>query len=229
MKFLSIIILFSFHQLHAQSISQQLYNCSFLQGQIGNLKIESSIGECHISTKSNSAHTITEGFLQPYVQKVIIYGNTYPCRNDSVILTAVGGSSYVWYDPYNMNDTLSTSNTYTYFADQNYEIAVKSAEGLVDSVTIEIKTIQECPYELIIYNLVTPNNDGVNDKFYIDNIDQSLSNYLTIYNRWGQLIYEKENYQNDWSPKNIANGTYVYILTDHTLNKEHRGKITIEK
>lgn len=64
----------------------------------------------------------------------------------------------------------------------------------------------------------TPNGDGINDQLIIT----ALSNYstvrLTIYNRYGNIVYESEQYENDWdgtSSKNgmeLPDGTYFYIL-----------------
>ncbi|MBC8112577.1 MAG: gliding motility-associated C-terminal domain-containing protein, partial [Verrucomicrobia bacterium] len=34
-----------------------------------------------------------------------------------------------------------------------------------------------------------------------------------IYNRWGKEVYKKQNYQNDWTAKDLPTGTYYYHLT----------------
>ena len=44
-------------------------------------------------------------------------------------------------------------------------------------------------------NVITPNGDGVNDVFAIVNLNPSLDNVLTIYDRWGQKVFEMENYR----------------------------------
>lgn len=75
---------------------------------------------------------------------------------------------------------------------------------------------------LTIYNLVSPNNDGVNETFVIEGIE-ALNNNLTIYNRWGNKVYETTNYKNDWGGisnvnlvinrnKKLPAGTYYYVL-----------------
>jgi gliding motility-associated-like protein len=57
--------------------------------------------------------------------------------------------------------------------------------------------------EINISEAITPNGDGVNDTWFINNIDKYPNNIVKVYNRWGNLIFNKANYQNDW------NGTYV--------------------
>jgi len=71
--------------------------------------------------------------------------------------------------------------------------------------------------DLWIPTVVTPNSDGKNDFFEIKGIE-SKSNKIEIYNRWGQLRFVEENYQNTWdgsdnSGKRLEDGTYYYIIT----------------
>ncbi|MCV9929477.1 gliding motility-associated C-terminal domain-containing protein [Flavobacterium sp. LS1R49] len=74
------------------------------------------------------------------------------------------------------------------------------------------------PNCLKVYNEFSPNDDGQNDTFYIDCITQYPDNRLQIFNRWGNLIYNKKGYNNTWdgkadgSAKVLPEGTYFYIL-----------------
>ncbi|MRX68642.1 DUF11 domain-containing protein, partial [Flavobacterium resistens] len=74
------------------------------------------------------------------------------------------------------------------------------------------------PNCLKIWNEFSPNDDGQNDTFYIDCITQYPDNELSIFNRWGNLVYFKKGYDNTWdgkekgSAKTLPEGTYFYIL-----------------
>jgi gliding motility-associated-like protein len=83
--------------------------------------------------------------------------------------------------------------------------------------------------ELDIPNVITPNGDGYNDKFVIDNIDKLVSSQLIIYNRWGKKVYESNNYQNDWDGDNLSDGVYYYVLKYETYieSLELSGSVTI--
>jgi len=71
--------------------------------------------------------------------------------------------------------------------------------------------------DIIVYTGFSPNGDGVNDSFIIDGIDAYPNNKLMIFNRWGNSIYEKVGYSNDWNgtwngQTMLPDGTYFYIL-----------------
>ncbi len=85
--------------------------------------------------------------------------------------------------------------------------------------------------DLVIYNLFSPNADGTNDTFVIEGIE-AFDNELTIYNRWGNVVFNATNYQNDWDGKSNAGrvvrrnqklpaGTYYY-----TLEIKESGKVS---
>ncbi len=67
-------------------------------------------------------------------------------------------------------------------------------------------------YPLVVPNAFTPNGDGKNDTFTIPGLETYSDTELTIINRWGNTVYQKVNYQNDWTGENLAEGTYFYIL-----------------
>ena len=75
--------------------------------------------------------------------------------------------------------------------------------------------------KLSISKVVTPNNDGYNDYFKIGGIEDCGFTYeVKIFNRWGALVYENDNYKNNWdgiangaiSSSNLPSGTYYYIV-----------------
>lgn len=65
---------------------------------------------------------------------------------------------------------------------------------------------------LKVPNVFTPNGDGINDTFVIPGLDQYTENEIVIINRWGNTIYQKKNYTNDWTGEGLLEGTYYYVL-----------------
>ncbi len=76
------------------------------------------------------------------------------------------------------------------------------------------------PRGLVIPNLFTPNGDGDNEVFEIPGIELYPNASLQIFNRWGNLVYNRDRYQNQWTGANnrgeeLPAGTYYYILDLH--------------
>jgi len=87
---------------------------------------------------------------------------------------------------------------------------------------------------LDIPNVFTPNGDGVNDLFVVDNHGMGTLNML-IFNRWGAKVYEWNATQTAWDGtaldgEDVADGVYFYILTakgEDGHPYEERGNITL--
>ncbi|HEY8404366.1 MAG TPA: choice-of-anchor L domain-containing protein [Flavobacteriales bacterium] len=77
-----------------------------------------------------------------------------------------------------------------------------------------------------IPNIFTPNNDQHNPTFEIKGIQSFPNSSLTVYNRWGKVVYENHNYNNDWSANEQEDGTYYYIFR-RSDGLEYSGYIVI--
>jgi uncharacterized repeat protein (TIGR01451 family)/gliding motility-associated-like protein len=83
-----------------------------------------------------------------------------------------------------------------------------------------------------IPNVITPNGDGKNDKFEIEGLGKYASNSIVILNRFGDHVFERANYGNDWDAPGQVAGTYFYVLrvTDAGgVSTEFKGWIQIIK
>ena len=67
-----------------------------------------------------------------------------------------------------------------------------------------------------IPNVFSPNNDGMNDFFRIPGIEGFPNSRLEIYNRWGSVIFQDEDYKGGWDGRlngtPVSDGSYFYIL-----------------
>jgi gliding motility-associated-like protein len=82
------------------------------------------------------------------------------------------------------------------------------------------------PCNIVIPNVITPNNDGVNDYFRIANIEHHPNTAVTIFDRWGRKVHESANYNNDWKADHLSDGTYFYVV-DVPDDKKYSGFITV--
>ena len=77
--------------------------------------------------------------------------------------------------------------------------------------------------ELFIPNAFSPDNDGINDFWFIKGLSKFPNNRVIIYSRWEMKVFDQGPYLNDWngeqkagnnlgSDANLPEGTYFYIL-----------------
>ncbi len=86
--------------------------------------------------------------------------------------------------------------------------------------------------DLKIPNVITPNGDGVNDVFVVENLEYYINGSLKVFNRWGQQVYESLTYLNNWSPNELEGGTYFYqmvVQKDQTVTQTFNGALEIVK
>lgn len=182
---------------------------------------------------------------------------TYSFENKSADTLAISNFYWILNPVYNITSN-QPETRFTYVETGNYstELKVYNPQGCDTSY---YKNILVEPVKLKIPNVFTPNGDGVNDFFIIaldngssggggtggDTRDggegtmeyenyEPLSRYyessdLTIFNRWGRVVFHSKDYQNDWDGGGLSDGTYFYVLKCHGLIKDatYKGSVMI--
>jgi gliding motility-associated-like protein len=82
----------------------------------------------------------------------------------------------------------------------------------------------------------SPDQDGSNDRFVIYNLNGKRVS-IEVYNRWGNLVYENDNYLNDWdgtanrgvilSGENLPESTYYYLIQIEGESETRKGYLTL--
>lgn len=86
---------------------------------------------------------------------------------------------------------------------------------------------------------LSPNGDGNNDNWVIEGLEDYPNNKVTILNRWGDILYQAQPYDNTWhgntnkglvaSNAILPDGTYYYVVILNETEKPLRGFIEIRK
>ncbi len=101
----------------------------------------------------------------------------------------------------------------------NYPVSITDMNGCTRQFSVVVK--DDTCFNMIP-DVITPNGDGINDYWVIPGLDKYPGNIVQIFNKLGDLLYEKANYFNDWSGigKNgeLPDGTYFYVVR---LNAEN--------
>lgn len=116
---------------------------------------------------------------------------------------------------------LTTSGVYT----ENFP----TAGGCDSLVTLELQVL-DCQALLQISNVCTPNDDGRNDTWRVSDLNQLVGCTVQIFNRWGELMYETTDYQNEWAGTKdgevLPDGAYYYTITCDE-EREYQGVINL--
>jgi gliding motility-associated-like protein len=166
-------------------------------------------------TVSNQCGSMTDTVELKILSKPVInLGNdTINCGKSEIILSVSNDyTNYLWSNGSEQSSIIVSDEGV-------FWVKVANECGFV----IDTIHIESCGIE--IPNVLTINGDGVNEMFKIKNLKPGGD--LQILNRWGNTIYESKNYNNDWSPKSISNGTYYYIFNYPVDKKKYTGFITI--
>ncbi len=156
---------------------------------------------------------------------------------DSLVeLTATGGNTYLWSPSNLVSDSLAAIVIVQLQQTDTIVVTAISAEGCASNDTIVLTV--NCD-TLFIPTGFSPNNDGVNDYFVISNIDEYPNANLKIFNRWGDLVYTKEHYDNSWNGLSntdmirmgnvLPNGTYYYVFDPRNGENGKAGYVILRR
>ncbi len=78
-----------------------------------------------------------------------------------------------------------------------------------------------------VADVITPNGDGKNDTWKIDNIELYPGTEVKIFNRYGTEVYKTSDYQGDWAAENLPSGTYFFQAIFKHLDEPVGGYIQV--
>jgi gliding motility-associated-like protein len=116
------------------------------------------------------------------------------------------------------NGSTLTDPIHQYAVPGSYTVwlVATTAEGCADSTSIElVNEIGDVTAGVFIPNCFTPNDDGVNDHFEVSAPADCYTGLLSIFNRWGELIFETATFEPWNGTRNgrpVPDGVYVYYF-----------------
>jgi gliding motility-associated-like protein len=100
-----------------------------------------------------------------------------------------------------------------------------------DSTAVTVHLINQIENTVKAFNMFSPNGDGSNDFWEIENVDLYKGFKVTIFDSAGEIVFEKTDYKNDWDGtykgKAVPEGMYYYSLKSPDYNQDYKGAITI--
>jgi gliding motility-associated-like protein len=217
--------------------------------------ISASVGEALITTVGNGSSILTQGFHQPRMMalmelQITAYNATCKGSNDGAVKVNVSGGTAPYFYEYEKEDPLigfvpylpatlsplDTLDSLSMLPPGNYRLIVTDLylNQQIDTFSINVQFEGDC--ELKIYSGISPNGDGVNDTWIIDGIQFYPDNSVSLYNRWGDLIWEGIGYDNQsvvwdgtWKQtgEKVVNGTYFYLV--NIPGKQFKGWVELTR
>lgn len=127
--------------------------------------------------------------------------------------TATGDNiNYNWSPPDYLSSTSTLNPVVTTPVDMTYILSAVSPFGCTNEDAVEIKVVAG----IFVPTAFTPDNNGRNDSWRIPFLDPQLGATVSVYNRWGQLLYQVSETEVNWDGtyKGAAQpaGTYIYHI-----------------
>jgi len=137
------------------------------------------------------------------------------------IIYAQGGIAYEWQEAtYPVTDPNAQRTTAKPEEATLYVVDISDINGCIVRDSMEVLLAADPVETIRRINLISPNDDGMNDVLEFRGVEKFGPNKLEVYNRWGSLVYQKVNYQLDEErfdgTKNgslLPAGNYYYVLS----------------
>lgn len=176
----------------------------------------------------NSAGLVTSSSVQLKEPTKLVAQSSISCTEkdeDTGAITMNANNTGTAPYTFNWNTSTDTDNTIENLAVGVYNVTVTDANNCSSTVSnMEIETCsnQGGPDCFESTDIITPNGDSYNDYFVISCLDQ-VQTELSIFDRWGKLVYSDVNYDNSWygldsSGKDLPEGSYIWVLTVYKDN-----------
>ncbi len=165
---------------------------------------------------------------QPLAVESSITSASCPDTGDgSITLTVTGGSA-----PYNVNWTggITTQNRQNVLPGR-YSAVVTDMNNCEESIVVDVDYTYSFGC-VLIQQVITPNNDGFNDEWKIENIDLYPNAEVRVFNRWGKMVFSTKNLSdNPWdgrlNGKLVPTDSYHYILYLNDGSEPKSGVISV--
>lgn len=151
-------------------------------------------------------------------------------QGQTITLNGAGAGVPLWIPSTGLSNATVFNPAATPNATTAYILTVTDINNCINVDTVII-TVNMLEYNGMISNLFTPNADGFNDFWYLQDIANFPDNEVTVYNIYGNQVYSKKAYTNDWAGtyngSELPDGTYYYVLKFDNSDKIIKGSVDI--
>ena len=159
--------------------------------------------------------------------------------DNSGVLTLAGQASLADYQSALQSVTYENINERANLDTRTVEFIANDGD-LSSEIYARNIVLEEVTDPVIIYQVVTPDGDGMNDSWTIDGIEQYPDNNVNLFNRWNGIVYRKSGYENTVDPwvgeandglssGSLPDGTYFYTVDLGDGGKIREGFLVLKR
>jgi len=209
-------------------------------GGVGNRISNLRAGSYAVTVTDQNQCTTTETFEiddpEPLTVTIETEAANDGCNGTATAIVSGGTGPYT-FEWQNLNGSIGRDSILTGLCPGEYLLMVTDFNGCTaadEELTSALVEDRRFPCSETV-NVISYNEDGNNDFFDIKCVKSFNRNQLEIYDRWGQLIFEAENYSNNWPragqpEEDLPEGAYYYVLTytdNNGVEQQLKGSITL--
>jgi gliding motility-associated-like protein len=181
-------------------------------------------GNCPADTSTYQAITVLPSYT------VSAGNDTTISLGQTITLNGSGSGSPLWTTTSNLSNPTIFNPTTSPLLTSTYILSVTDVNMCVNADTVVVNVIIVST-DLSITTVISPNGDGINDNWVIKNISIYPENEVTVFNIYGNDVFHKKGYNNDWqgtyNGNTLPDGTYFYIVKTDSINAPLKGSLDI--
>ncbi|MBR3946147.1 MAG: gliding motility-associated C-terminal domain-containing protein [Bacteroidales bacterium] len=159
---------------------------------------------------------------------VVVTEPTCRDRKDGKIEILASGGALPY--EYALDSNVSDTSLFEGLGTGMYSVVVTDANGcfVIERGIVVPLNYRDC---IEIPDVFTPNGDGINDEWVIENIDMFPEAHIYVFNRWGQLLYKGRGNDAPWDGRfrghYVPAGVYTYIVELDEDMEKFEGTVTV--
>ena len=218
-----------------------IYHWNFGDGDTSNNQTPvhafSTMGNYSVSLIVTNSAGCSDTITQPVNTAILVVPDfnwmEAPC-DPNVVFDNISTNDFTSYWELGDGETSNANgvdHTYNTIGNYNVTLVINDGTPCKATITKTINVTTSNTDELYIPNAFTPNGDGINDVFVVQSINDCMVYEMSIYNRWGQMLFYTDSYPLIWdgtfNGDPVPTGSYIYLIRGGSFNKT--GIVTVIK
>lgn len=151
-------------------------------------------------------------------------------KGDEIRLSGSGGALFTWFPSSFLSNATIANPVANPLETIEYILQAEDTRGCVNSDTVMIEVLED--FKIKPNNIITPDGNGINDTWYVENIESYGLCEVFVFDRIGNMVFQTKSYANNWKGENmngdiLPDGTYYYAIVFENSDVVYKGSVSI--